>query len=123
MLWGFICRISFGVCAPSGCEPVMAPLNYPLIVGFLGVFVFVLNDPNSTTSFWLSVIPLTSPIAMMGRVSYGVPFWELTLSMILLIVGFLFTTWLAGKIYRIGILMHGTKPTYKTLWKWIKTNN
>jgi len=56
-------------------------------------------------------------------VSYGVPGIELALSMGLLILGFLATTWLAGKIYRIGILMHGTKPTYKTLWKWIKTNN
>ena len=60
---------------------------------------------------------------MMGRVSYGVPGIELALSMGLLILGFLATTWLAGKIYRIGILMHGTKPKYKTLWKWIKTNN
>jgi ABC-2 type transport system permease protein len=89
----------------------------------MGLFVFVLQDPGSSTSFWLSVIPLTSPIAMMGRISYGVPYWELGLSMGLLVVGFFGTTWLAAKIYRIGILMHGTKPSYKVLWKWLRSSN
>jgi ABC-2 type transport system permease protein len=115
--------IGSAVDAPSDAQQFMLPVTIPLIVAYMGLFVFVLNDPNSTTSFWLSIVPLTSPIAMMGRVSYGVPGLELALSMGLLILGFLATTWLAGKIYRIGILMHGTKPTYKTLWKWIKTNN
>jgi ABC-2 type transport system permease protein len=115
--------IGSAVDAPSDAQQFMLPVTIPLIVAYLGLFVFVLNDPNSTTSFWLSIIPLTSPIAMMGRVSYGVPGLELALSMGLLIIGFISTTWLAGKIYRIGILMHGTKLTYKTLWKWIKTNN
>ncbi|QYH37327.1 ABC transporter permease [Algoriphagus sp. NBT04N3] len=115
--------IGSAVDAPSDAQQFMLPVTVPLIVAYMGLFVFVLQDPNSTTSFWLSIIPLTSPIAMMGRVSYGVPFWELGLSMLLLILGFLATTWLAGKIYRIGILMHGTKPSYKTLWKWIKSSN
>ena len=115
--------IGSAVDTPSDAQQFMLPVTIPLIVAYMGLFVFVLNDPNSSTSFWLSIIPLTSPIAMMGRVSYGVPGLELALSMGLLIVGFLGTTWLAGKIYRIGILMYGTKPTYKTLWKWIKTNN
>lgn len=115
--------IGSAVDAPSDAQQFMLPVTIPLIVAYMGLFVFVLQDPNSTTSFWLSIVPLTSPIAMMGRISYGVPFWELLLSMGLLILGFLATTWLAGKIYRIGILMHGTKPSYKTLWKWIKTSN
>ncbi|WP_339867826.1 ABC transporter permease [uncultured Algoriphagus sp.] len=124
LLYGALfAAIGSAVDAPSDAQQFMLPVTIPLIVAYMGLFVFVLNDPTSTTSFWLSVVPLTSPIAMMGRVSYGVPFWELALSMGLLIVGFLFTTWVAGKIYRIGILMHGTKPSYKTLWKWIKTNN
>ncbi|REG84750.1 ABC transporter permease [Algoriphagus antarcticus] len=124
LLYGALfAAIGSAVDAPSDAQQFMLPVTIPLIVAYMGLFVFVLNDPNSTTSFWLSVVPLTSPIAMMGRVSYGVPLWELALSMGLLIVGFLFTTWVAGKIYRIGILMHGTKPSYKTLWKWIKTNN
>lgn len=124
LLYGALfAAIGSAVDSPSDAQQFMLPVTIPLIVAYMGLFVFVLNDPNSTASFWLSIIPLTSPIAMMGRVSYGVPIMELILSMGLLIVGFLFTTWVAGKIYRIGILMHGTKPTYKTLWKWIKTNN
>ncbi|WP_192348123.1 ABC transporter permease [Algoriphagus sp. Y33] len=124
LLYGALfAAIGSAVDAPSDAQQFMLPVTIPLIVAYMGLFVFVLNDPSSTTSFWLSVIPLTSPIAMMGRMSYGVPIWELMLSMGLLIAGFLFTTWVAGKIYRIGILMHGTKPSYKTLWKWIKTDN
>lgn len=120
LLYGaMFAAIGSAVDAPSDAQQFMLPVTIPLIVAYLGLFVFVLNDPNSNASFWLSIIPLTSPIAMMGRVSYGVPWTDLALSMGLLIGGFLFTTWMAGKIYRIGILMHGTKPTYKTLWKWI----
>jgi ABC-2 type transport system permease protein len=123
LLYGALfAAVGSAVDAPSDAQQFMFPITIPLIVAYMGLFVFVLQDPNSTTSFWLSVIPLTSPIAMMGRISYGVPFWELGLSIGLLIIGFLFTTWLAGKIYRIGILMHGTKPTYKILWKWIKSS-
>lgn len=124
LLYGALfAAIGSAVDAPSDAQQFMFPVTIPLIVAYMGLFVFVLNDPDSTTSFWLSIVPLTSPIAMMGRVSYGVPIWELVLSMGLLILGFLGTTWVAGKIYRIGILMHGTKPSYKTLWKWIKMDN
>ena len=71
-----------------------------------------------TVSFWLSVIPFTSPVAMVGRIAFGVPDWQLVLSVVLLIGGFLFTTWIAGRIYRVGILMTGTKVNYKVLAKW-----
>lgn len=123
LLYGALfAAIGSAVDAPSDAQQFMLPITIPLLVAYMGLFVFVLQDPNSSTSFWLSIIPLTSPIAMMGRISYGVPFWELAMSMTLLALGFLFTTWLAGKVYRIGILMHGTKPSYKMLWKWIKTS-
>ncbi|OOG78531.1 ABC transporter permease [Algoriphagus sp. A40] len=123
LLYGALfAAIGSAVDAPSDAQQFMFPITIPLIVAYMGLFVFILQEPNSTTSFWLSIIPLTSPIAMMGRISYGVPFWELALSMGLLMAGFLITTWLAGKIYRIGILMHGTKPTYKILWKWVKSS-
>lgn len=123
LLYGALfAAVGSAVDAPSDAQQFMFPITIPLIVAYMGLFVFVLQDPTSSASFWLSIIPLTSPIAMMGRISYGVPFWELALSMGLLVLGFLFTTWLAGKIYRIGILMHGTKPTYKILWKWIKAS-
>jgi len=123
LLYGALfAAIGSAVDSPSDAQQFMLPVTIPLIVAYMGLFVFVLQDPTSMVSFWLSIIPLTSPIAMMGRISYGVPFWELALSIFLLIGGFLFTTWLAGKIYRIGILMHGTKPSYKILWKWIKSS-
>lgn len=123
LLYGALfAAIGSAVDSPSDAQQFMLPVTIPLIVAYMGLFVFVLQDPTSTVSFWLSIIPLTSPIAMMGRISFGVPFWELALSMGLLIGGFLFTTWLAGKIYRIGILMHGTKPTYKIMWKWLKSS-
>jgi ABC-2 type transport system permease protein len=67
---------------------------------------------------WLSIIPFTSPIAMMGRLGSDVPLWQLILSMVLLVGGFIFTTWVAGRIYRVGILMSGTKVNYKVLAKW-----
>jgi len=74
-------------------------------------------------SFWLSVIPFTSPIVMMGRIGFDVPLWELALSMVLLVGGFVFTAWMAGRIYRVGILMHGVKVNYKVLAKWIMMKN
>ncbi len=97
------------------------PITLPLLIGYLGLFVFVLQDHTSQASFWLSIIPLTSPVAMIGRIAFGVPAWELALSMVLLVAGFLFTTWIAGRIYRVGILMTGTKVTYKVLAKWFMT--
>ena len=122
LLYGaFFAAIGAAVDTPADAQQFMFPVTIPLLIAYLGLFIFVLDDPNSDISFWLSVVPFTSPIAMMGRISYGVPFWDLALSMALLIGGFLFTTWIAGKIYRIGILVHGTKVGYRTLWRWFKT--
>lgn len=124
LLYGaFFAGVGAAVDAPSEAQQFMFPITIPLLIGYFGLFVFVLNDPNSRTSFWLSIIPFTSPIGMMGRVSYGVPLWELLLSMGLLVGGFFGSTWLAAKIYRIGILVHGTKINYKTLWRWLKSSH
>jgi ABC-2 type transport system permease protein len=82
-------------------------------------FSFIINNPDSSLSFWLSIIPFTSPIAMMVRLPFGVPDWQLALSMFLLIGGFILTTWIAAKIYRVGILMYGKKASYKELAKWL----
>jgi ABC-2 type transport system permease protein len=122
LLYGaFFAAIGSAVESPSEAQQFVFPITIPLIASYMGLFVFVLNDPDSLISFWLSIIPLTSPIAMMGRVSFGVPTWELSLSMTLLIAGFISTTWIAGKIYRIGILSHGTKVNYRTIWKWLRS--
>ncbi len=99
------------------------PITMPLIIGYFGLFMFILNDPHSTASFWFSIIPFTSPVAMVGRLGFDVPLWELLLSQGLLVLGFIFTTWIAARIYRVGILMHGTKVNYKVLVKWFLQKN
>jgi ABC-2 type transport system permease protein len=90
----------------------------PLMIGYFALFMFILPDPHSTASFWFSIIPFTSPVAMVGRLAFDPPWYEILLSQILLVGGFLFTTWIAARIYRVGILMHGTKVNYKVLAKW-----
>lgn len=97
------------------------PITIPLIIGYFGLFLFILTDPQSTASFWFSIIPFTSPVAMVGRLAFDVPWWQLLLSQALLAGGFIFTTWIASRIYRVGILMHGSKINYKVLAKWFMT--
>jgi len=100
-------------------QQFMLPITIPLIISLL-MAQFVINNPDGPVAFWLSIIPFTSPIIMMVRIPFGVPVFDLTLSIVLLIGGFLFTTWLAAKIFRTGILMYGKKISYKELWKWLK---
>lgn len=99
-------------------QQFMFPITLPLLFTYIMAFSFIVNNPDSTLSFWLSIIPFTSPIAMMVRIPFGVPAWELYLSISLLILGFIFTTWVAARIYRVGILMYGKKTSYKELVKW-----
>jgi len=99
-------------------QQFMFPITLPLLFTYIMAFSFIVNNPNSTLSFWLSIIPFTSPIAMMVRIPFGVPDWQLYLSIALLIVGFILTTWVAARIYRVGILMYGKKISYRELVKW-----
>lgn len=99
-------------------QQFMLPITLPLIFTFIIGMNVIVNNPDSTLSFWLSMIPFTSPIAMIIRIPFGVPVWELALSMSLLVGGFIFTTWVAARIYRVGILMYGKKTSYKELAKW-----
>lgn len=99
-------------------QQFMLPITLPIVFSF--VFAqMALRDPDGSLAFWTSIIPFTSPIVMMVRIPFGVPAWELALSMVLLVLGFMGTTWLAARIYRIGILMYGKKVNYKELAKWI----
>ena len=98
-------------------QQFMFPIIIPLIAGIVSLG-FVLQDPNSSLAVTLSMIPLTSPIIMMARLPFGVPTWQLLLSMLFLIAGFIGTTWVAGRIYRVGILMHGVKVNWKVIAKW-----
>jgi ABC-2 type transport system permease protein len=99
------------------------PITMPIIIAIL-IMINSINDPTSTLAKWSSIIPFFSPVVMMSRVPFGVPstvaFWELGLSMILLVGGFLLTTWLSAKIYRTGILLYGKKPTWKEMIKWVR---
>ena len=91
----------------------------PLMLGMYGSFT-VMNNPDGPLGFWLSIIPFTSPVAMIARIPFGVPVWQIVLSISLLLGTTIFMIFVAGKIYRVGILMHGNKASLKEIWKWIK---
>lgn len=101
-------------------QQFMLPIMLPLILGVYVGFATVINDPHGSIAVLFSYIPFTSPIVMLMRVPFGVSWYELAISMTLLVVTFVFMVWLAAKIYRVGILMYGKKPTYKDLYKWLK---
>ncbi|MFD2966161.1 ABC transporter permease [Sphingobacterium bambusae] len=94
------------------------PITMPLLLTYILSFGVLVNDPNGSIATWLSFIPFTSPIAMLVRVPFGVPTWQIIVSLLLLVAGFLLTTWVAGRIYRTGILMYGKKASFKELIKW-----
>ncbi len=114
--------IGSAIDSEADAQQFMIPIMLPLIgsMMFLGV---IIKDPSGPIAFWMSMIPFFSPIIMMIRIPFDVPVWELALSMLLMIGGFIGTTWMAGRIYRIGILMHGSKVNYKVLFKWLMMKN
>lgn len=100
-------------------QQLTTPITIPIIFAFI-ILTMVMNDPNSPLIVWCSMIPFTSPIVMMGRIPSGIPTWEIVLSLVLLYATFVFMVWIAGKIYRVGIFMHGKKPSFKDLYRWMK---
>lgn len=119
LLYGaFLAAIGSAVDNEADSQQFMMPVTIPLIFSFV-VAGTVMDNPDGALAFWLSIIPITSPVIMMVRIPFGVETWELLLSMALLVLGFLGATWMAAKIYRTGILMYGKKITYKELWKWL----
>lgn len=95
------------------------PLTMPLLLTII-LIMPIADNPNGQLAFWFSMIPLTSPVAMLTRLPSGVPLWELLLSMTLMLLFFVLVVWFASKVYRTGILMYGKKVTYKEIWKWLK---
>lgn len=95
------------------------PITLPIIIAIFAAF-YAVRHPDSAASFWFSIIPFTSPVVMMVRLPFDVPAWEIILSISVLVLSFIGTTWLAGKIYRTGILMYGKKTSWKELWKWLR---
>ena len=98
---------------------LQTPITMPIILALI-LAMSVFNDPNSSLAFWGSVIPFTSPIVMMARIPFGIPTWEIVLSLVLLYASVVAMAWAAGKIYRVGIFMHGKKPSLKELLSWIR---
>ena len=91
----------------------------PMLLGVYGS-ITIMNNPSGTMSFLLSMIPFTSPIAMLARIPFGVPIWQIALSTVILLISMIVMVFIASKIYRVGILMYGNKVTWKELWKWMK---
>jgi ABC-2 type transport system permease protein len=100
-------------------QQFMLPITIPIIFG-LFVAIGTMQNPESSISFWFSLIPLTSPIVMMARIPFGVPYWQIIVSMLILILTFLGFVWMAAKVYRTGILMYGKKSSWKEIWKWLR---
>ena len=116
----FYAAIGAAVDNETDTQQFLLPILMPLILAvYIGIFT-VIEDPHGTVSTVFSFIPLTSPVVMLMRIPFGVPIWQQAVSLLLLVGTFIFTVWFAAKIYRVGILMYGKKPTYKELIKWIR---
>ena len=100
-------------------QQLQIPLTIPLLLGFF-IAIYAFKAPDSALVFWGSMIPFTSPIVMLARLPFGVPVWEIVVSIVLLILTFAACAWISAKIYKVGILMFGKKSTWKDLWKWLK---
>ena len=98
----------------------MLPVIIPLMLGIYVGFFAVIENPHGTVSTIFSMIPLTSPIVMLMRIPFGVPWWEISLSILILLLTNTTVVWIAAKIYRVGILMYGKKASYKEIYKWLK---
>ena len=104
--------------AQEDAQQFMFPITLPIILSII-VMMSAIKNPEGPIAFWFSMIPFTSPIVMMARIPFGVPYWQLALSMVLLVVTFIGMVWVTGKIYRTGILMNGKKPSWKEIGKWL----
>ena len=112
--------IGAAVDSETDTQQFMMPVMMPLMLGVYVGFASVMNDPHGPVAVVFSMIPLTSPIVMLMRIPFGVPPIQIAISLVLLIATFLLVVWMAAKIYRVGVLMYGKKPTYRELYKWLK---
>jgi ABC-2 type transport system permease protein len=103
---------------PQDAQSLMFPITMPIVLSIV-IMINSINHPNGTMATWSSMVPFFSPVVMMARIPFGVPWWQLAISMLLLVGGFLFTTWLGAKIYRTGILLYGKKVTWREMGRWL----
>ena len=111
--------IGSAVDTPQDAAQFNGIIMMPVIVAIM-VMMSVMNDPNSDLVFWCSMIPFTSPIVMMARIPFGIPTWQVAVSLVVLFISFFLMVWVASRIFRVGVFMHGKKPTWKDLGAWIK---
>lgn len=116
----FYASIGAAVDSETDSQQFLLPIIMPLVLAVYIGFFTVINDPHGTIATVFSMIPLTSPIVMLMRIPFGVPWWQIAISVTILFATFFFVVWFAAKIYRVGILMYGKKPTWKELYKWLK---
>lgn len=125
ILGGFLLYASLYAAAGSAVDSVQDGQQFntvimlPIILSII-VMTSVFNDPSSSLVFWGSMIPFTSPVVMVARIPFGIPTWEIVTSILILYATFILTTWMAAKIYRVGIFMHGKRPSWGDLWRWIR---
>lgn len=103
-------------------QQFQTPVTLPVLLGFV-VMMYAMKEPNASLVVWCSMIPFTSPVVMMARLPFDVPTWQIIVSVVILYLSFAGMVWMAAKIYRIGIFMHGRKPSYKDLYKWLRMKN
>ena len=115
----FFAAIGSAVENEADTNQLQMPVTVPLLLAFF-IAMYAFRAPDSQIVFWGSMIPFTSPIVMLSRIPYGVPTWEIVLSIALLALTFIACAWVSAKIYKIGILMFGKKTTFKDLWKWLR---
>lgn len=126
ILGGFLLYASLYAASGSAVDSVQDGQQFntiimlPIILSII-IMMSVFNDPNSPIAFWASMIPFTSPIVMIARIPFGIATWEIIVSLVALYLSFVLTTWLAAKIFRVGIFMHGKRPSWGELWQWIRT--
>ena len=123
---GFLLYAALFAAAGSAVDSVQEGQQYntiimmPIILSII-VMMSIFNDPNSPIAFWASMVPFTSPIVMIARIPFGIPWWEVAVSLVVLYASFVVVVWLASRIFRIGIFMHGKRPSWRELLQWIKT--
>lgn len=126
MVGGFLLYAALYAAAGSAVDSVQEGQQYntlimmPIILSII-VMMTIFNDPNSPIAFWASMVPLTSPIVMIARIPFGIPWWEVVVSLVMLYATFVGVVWLASRIFRVGIFMHGKRPSWRELWQWVKT--
>lgn len=122
---GFLLYAALYAAAGSAVDSVQEGQQYNTIIMMPIIFsmfimMTIFNDPNSPLAFWASMIPFTSPIVMIARIPFGIPAWEVVVSLLVLYLSFMLMTWLAARIFRIGIFMHGKRPSWRELWQWVR---